>query len=333
MTTNTGKEYISKLVNGRYCLDVPAEYQNLVDFKQKITRTSLPSLVKLRNQILGYNPDLQHRPILDLIKREDVAKPSDRVYTFGAMADLHIGHIQEDRNALRKYVYEAVDHYDVRTFFIAGNWIDGDKFSNENYVTGLDNQVNTFLEVLPYIPGVKYYILDGDDHEGWFFQKQNVLPGQLAVDKQAAFGRDDLFYLGYMEATVTLNFPNGHNVKLGVMHGGGGTSSRNYGLAAQKAIDERYHPAEIPDILILGHYHKLLSLANYRGCHVFMPGCFTHQSNFTRKLGITGMIGGYVVTVGFNGEGRLRVQNTPLDYSGKGWSHDPEFDNHFNIRA
>lgn len=334
MATNTGKRGITRLNDGRYCWDVPAEYQHLTQGKQKVTRgrDSLPSLVKYRNSVLGFNPDLQSRPVVDLRQRDQHIAPYPHTYTFGVMADQHIGHIQEDVDALRAFIYEAVEDYGVKTFYTAGNWIDGDKFPNENYVTGLDNQISRFLEVLPYIPGVQHRILDGDDHEGWYQQRHNVFPGQQLVERQAAFGRDDLFYLGYLEASEEIVFDDSHSFKLGVMHGGGGTSIKNYGLAAQSAVDQRYHPSDVPDILLLGHYHKLLSLGNYRGCHVIMPGSFVRQSYFTRKQGTTSMIGGYVVTVGFNGAGRLRVIPTPLDYSSKGWSHNPNFNNHFIIK-
>ncbi len=118
-------------------------------------------------------------------------------------------------------------------------------------------------------------------------------------------------------------FPvGGKDAHMKVMHGGGG-SAKSVSLAAQNIIDGSMTPREIPDILLIGHYHKAHFLPNYRGCYAIQTGCFEWQTTFMRKKILHAAIGGWVVDVSRNGNDRLRVGAEYLSYKPKPWKHTP----------
>ena len=62
----------------------------------------------------------------------------------------------------------------------------------------------------------------------------------------------------------------------------------------QKMIDGMEADSK-PNILAIGHYHKLEYLF-YRNVHCFQAGCFQTQTPFTRGKGISVHLGGWIIT-------------------------------------
>lgn len=216
-------------------------------------------------------------------------------YRFGLCGDNHICSNYERMDVLHA-IYDIYARDGIKDVFNTGNWIDGEaRFNKQDiYVHGMGNQLRHFAKVYPQRPGVTTQFVAGDDHEGWYVQREGVNIGQLAEDEARRQGRTDLVYLGYMEHDVELVNGEGNSSKLRVVHPGGGSA---YALSytTQKLI-ESYSGGEKPAIVALGHYHKAEYL-HYRNIHAIQTGCTMDQSPFMRKKRLSAHIGGWIVEV------------------------------------
>jgi predicted phosphodiesterase len=265
----------------------------------------------------GFDPDKGVQPDFEAVPWEP---GNGKVIRFGVISDTHLCSLYEALEPLHQF-YSELSEYGIKHVFHCGNWVDGDKYRTEVHTWGVNAQLSYFLRNYPQLPDMTTHILDGDDHEGWWFQNSGVLAGSVLVNMASQFDRDDLNYLGYMEQDV--HFPvEGQDVRMKVMHGGGG-SAKSISLASQNIIDGTMTPAEIPDILLLGHYHKSHFLPNYRGCFAIQAGCFEWQTTFMRKKILHAAVGGWIVEVSRNSRGRLRVSAQYLSYPPKPWKHEP----------
>jgi len=135
--------------------------------------------------------------------------------------------------------------------------------------------------------GVTTHYIAGDDHEGWYAQREGIEIGRYLESRAKAAGRTDLHYMGYAESDVSLKCGSGEAVAR-IVHPGGGSS---YALSytAQKLV-ESYQGGEKPHILIIGHYHK----AEYcfpREVHCLQAACTQDQSLFMRKKKLAAHVG------------------------------------------
>lgn len=219
----------------------------------------------------------------------------DGVYRFGFVTDNHLG---------SKYAREDVLH-DLYDFFVregvsrvynAGNWIDGEARFNrfDLKVHGMSAQLRYFAERYPQREGITTYYIAGDDHEGWYANKQGIDIGrhaeQVARDE---YGRNDLRYLGYMEAYIKLiHARTGALSRMLVVHPGGG-SAYAVSYSPQKLI-ESLDGGEKPAVALLGHYHKMDAF-NYRNVWIVQGGTTEDQTPFMRKLKIQAHVGGLLM--------------------------------------
>lgn len=213
---------------------------------------------------------------------------------FALVSDAHLCSKYEDLENLTLF-YELAHAEGCRTFYDCGNWIDGESRFNKSdlKVHGLGNQVNYWAENWPRIKGVKTHFIAGDDHEGWYTQREGIDIGKFAQNTAREAGRTDLEYLGYMEHDIHFESPTeGSPTILRLLHGGGG-SSYAISYTAQKII-ESYTGGEKPHILCIGHYHKMGYFFN-RGVHAVLAGCFQHQSPFMRKKRLAAHMGGWII--------------------------------------
>ena len=107
-----------------------------------------------------------------------------------------------------------------------------------------------------------------------------------------AQGRNDLVYLGYMEADIEIKAPQGSAI-IKVIHAGGG-SSYAFSYASQKLV-ESFQGGEKPAVCIIGHYHK----SEYcfpRNVHCVQCGCTQDQTRFMRKRKLAAHVGFATIT-------------------------------------
>jgi predicted phosphodiesterase len=224
---------------------------------------------------------------------EFVSEP-DGTYTFGAMGDTHLGSKYERLDALNG-MYDTFAEEGVSRVFHCGNWIDGEaRFNRFDLIAhGMGGQCEYLAEHYPRRPGITTYAIAGDDHEGWYAQREGVDIGRYAEMAFRDAGRLDWVNMGYMEATVKLRHAQtGATATMAIVHPGGGSA---YALSytVQKIV-ESYAGGEKPAVLLLGHYHKL-EFVNVRNVWCYQCGCTQDQTPFMRKKRLEAHIGGHVV--------------------------------------
>jgi hypothetical protein len=210
---------------------------------------------------------------------------------FGALGDTHLGSKHERLDVVNA-LYDRYVEEGITEVYHAGNWIEGEcRFNRHDIkVFGLDAQIDYFIQNYPQRKGITTHYVAGDDHEGWYQQREQIVIGAHLEDRATAAGRKDLKYLGYLEGDVRFRVKGGEDW-MRVMHPGGGATYA-FSYVAQKQA-EAYQGGEKPRIVILGHYHK------YDSCYprevwVLQVGCCVDQSIFMRKKPIAAHVGGCI---------------------------------------
>ena len=219
-----------------------------------------------------------------------VSRP-DNTFLFGAAGDLHAAskHCRWD---VREELYQTFIEEGAQCSFDTGNWIDGEASFNryDIEVHGLDEQCRLLANRHP--KGLKTYAVWGDDHEGWYVQREGVDVGRYNESLMQAAGHDWV-NLGFMEAHVNLqNANSGKIVPMAVVHPGGG-SAYALSYSIQKII-ESYEGGEKPAVGLYGHYHKIWS-GIIRNVFVLQTGCQQDQTPFMRKKRLEAHVGGALV--------------------------------------
>jgi hypothetical protein len=226
---------------------------------------------------------------------EYVSRP-DNSFKFGVTSDNHCGSKYERLDVLND-LYDEFAKEGVDRAFNAGNWVDGEcRFNkHELLVHGMDGQLRHLAKVFPQRPGITTYAVAGDDHEGWWAQREGIDIGRRAEQTMREEGREDWVNLGYMEAHVRLvNANTGKSSIMAVVHPGGG-SAYALSYSIQKII-ESLDGGEKPAVGLYGHYHKLWA-GNIRNVWCLQCGTTKDQDSFMRKKKIEAHVGGAIVTL------------------------------------
>lgn len=233
------------------------------------------------------------------IKKKDpvtinISKHGENELIFGGIADTHIGSKYERLDVLNS-LYDRFVDAGVTTVFHGGNWIDGESRFNKTdiYAFGLGNQVENFIEKYPQRKEIKNYIISGDDHEGWYVQRENINIGEYMQMIAQKNGRYDLIDAGYIERDFELKQKNGSSILRLIHAGGGSTYAISY--TAQKYV-EMLQGGEKPQIVLVGHYHKF-EYGYPREVHVCQLGCTEDQTPFMRKKKMQAMVGGCIFRI------------------------------------
>lgn len=253
----------------------------------------------------------------------NIKKMSTGYFKFGAIGDNHMCSKYSRMDVLNA-LYDLYESEGVTVVYNTGNWIDGEaKFNKHDLmVHGMDNQIDFFIENYPKRKGIKTYFVAGDDHEGWYTQREGIDIGKYAEIKAKEAGRDDLIYLGYMEADVEIPAKNGKTI-IRVLHPGGG-SSYAISYTIQKIV-ESFQGGEKPHVLLAGHYHK----ADYvftREVHCIQTGTTQDQSPFMRKKKLAAHLGGWIIEMQTDDNGvvtRFKQEFMPFYDNGyyKKWAY------------
>ena len=258
-------------------------------------------------------------------------------FPFGATGDTHIASphsMNNTRSGPLWDFYKRCADEGIEYVLHGGNWIDGNARFNVNEVlkTGVTAQVEMFIDNYPQMPGVKTVFIAGDDHEGWFWQHKGVDMAEDAALKAVQAGRDDMHFIGYVEADILLIpkkgiFYNRYHASpedkrtiavpsldrdgnaiitqdgkeimrtsdysiIRLMHGGGGTA---YAKSIRpQTIVNTLEDRDKAQIFIIGHYHKTTS--DYiRNAFVYQVGTMEHQSTFMRKKTIAADMGNWLL--------------------------------------
>lgn len=225
-------------------------------------------------------------PIVEIFSRPD------NTYLFGACGDQHVASKYFRADVLSN-LYARYDNASVQAVFNTGNWIDGEASFNRYDITahGLDRQCRELAAVYPRCDFPTYAVW-GDDHEGWYAQREGIDVGKYAESVMRSAGHD-WHDLGFMEAHVKLTNANtGKYAVLSVVHPGGGSA---YALSytIQKIV-ESLEGGEKPAVGLYGHYHKLWS-GNVRNVWCAQTGTTQDQTPFMRKKRLEAHVGGMLI--------------------------------------
>lgn len=275
----------------------------------------------------GYTIHTTPAPAI-LTERHKYTSNPGGYYKFGYLSDSHY---------CSKYAREDVvtDLYDwfaaerVDRVFHTGNYIDGEARFNKHdiHTHGMQNQLDYFCKNYPQrkVSGkpLMTYIVSGDDHEGWYGQREGVdigwLMEQTAKDK---FQRTDLVNLGYIESFVRLQHKDHKDVSshlLAVHPGGGSSYATSY--APQKYI-EALQGGEKPAIVLFGHWHKIFDLL-IRNVICLGGGCTKDLDTFGRKMKLAYHIGGMIVELWQDQNGAItRWRIEKKQYFDRGYYND-----------
>ena len=222
----------------------------------------------------------------------DFRKHVEEVTPIGCIADTHIGSKYERLDALNNF-YDRCVEAGVTQVYLAGNVIEGESRFNkfDIYVSGFQAQVENFIKKFPQRDGITTYFITGDDHEGWYVQRENIDVGQIIELKAREAGREDLVYIGHVERDIEFVQKNGSSV-FRVIHAGGG-SSYAWSYTSQKYA-EMLAGGEKPSFVLVGHYHKF-DWSYPREVHVLQPGSFKSQDTWMRKKKLQSIVGGCIV--------------------------------------
>lgn len=214
--------------------------------------------------------------------------------SFGVVADMHMCSKSERLDVLEA-AYDEFAKRKINTVLCPGNYVDGECRFNQHelYAHGIADQCQYAIDHWPQRKGIKTYYVDGDDHEGWFQQREGIEFGRYLSLESRAQGRDDLVYLGYMEADFVLVAPQGSAV-VKLIHAGGG-SSYAFSYSSQK-LAESFQGGEKPAVAIIGHYHKQ-EYCFPRNVHCVQAGCCQDQTRFMRKRKLAAHVGFCIITL------------------------------------
>lgn len=240
-------------------------------------------------------------PVFELVSRPD------NTYLFGAAGDLHAAS-KYTRWDVRNDLYRQFIEAGAQCSFDTGNWIDGEATFNRYDIEahGLHRQCELLARNHPR--GLKTYAVWGDDHEGWYVQREGIDVGRYAENVMREAGHE-WTNLGFMEAHVLLRNANtGKAASLSVVHPGGG-SAYALSYSIQKIV-ESYEGGEKPAVGLYGHYHKLWS-GIIRNVWVVQTGCQQDQTPFMRKKRLEAHIGGVLVQLEQNPKDGSIISMTP----------------------
>ena len=282
------REYSSNVIDIANGLDVsPARVQSSIESLRlsSINFTILPN---------GSVKWLDVPPAGGLISIKHSASDYDGGWRkIGACGDQHLGSNYE-RLDVNEALYDRYAEEGITQVFNTGNWIEGEagrmNFADVK-VHGMDDQIAYAIKHYPARDGITTYFVAGDDHEGWYQKKARITIGAHFERMAKEAGRNDLVYLGYMEADVKLEAEHGEAF-MKVMHPGGGSAYAT-SYAPQK-IAESFQEGEKPHICLLGHYHKM-DYGFHRGIHMVQTGTSQDQSSFMRKQKIKAHVGGALI--------------------------------------
>lgn len=247
------------------------------------------TVVELRDDKISLGTELRKTDETFVI---DQRKHTEQEFCIGFTADNHLNSKYERMDVLNDLFDRFVDA-GVTDVYQGGNMIDGEarfnKFDIFNH--GVEDQVRYFVENWPQREGIKTHFVTGDDHEGWYVQREHIDIGQIIEDRARAIGRTDLHHLGYMERDIEFVQPKGSSI-LRVIHAGGGSSYAT-SYTSQKYV-ESLQGGEKPAIVLVGHFHKL-DYAYPREVHVIQMGCTEDQTPFMRKRRLQAHVGGGIL--------------------------------------
>jgi hypothetical protein len=217
---------------------------------------------------------------------------ADNTYRFAAFGDLHAAS-KYARWDVRKELTKLAEEFGAQAILDTGNWIDGERDFNryDLEAVGLDPQLQVLAKNYPKTK-IPTYAITGADHEGWYTKSEAIDTGRYCESVMRSHGHA-WTNLGYIESDILLkNANSGKTAVMRLIHPGGGSA---YALSYRpQKIIESLEGGEKPDVLLIGHYHKL-EAGLIRNVWYAQTGCQQDQTPFLRTKSIEAHVGGLLI--------------------------------------
>lgn len=224
---------------------------------------------------------------------------SNRKIRFGLIGDTHYNSKYVQMTYLNEF-YDKCVSLGIKDIYHTGDIDDGEQMrpghAYENYTQGADEHIAEIIKNYPYREGVMTHFITGN-HDASFRKSCGLDIGNQIISK-----RSDLNYLGRDVANINIT----ENVTMQLRHP---WSSSAYALSYRpQKIVESMEASYLnkPTILCIGHFHKMEYLY-YHNVHVFQTGCFQSATPFTTGKGISIFMGGWIIEIEIDSEGKLKA--------------------------
>lgn len=250
----------------------------------------------------GYNIENIHGVIRlekNIIPKENIYNydwRGSRIITFGVVSDTHLCSKDQQLTHLNDF-YNICENRGIKDVYHAGDVTDGYNKRRGDHIyqtfcVGADDQVNYVVKNYPKRDTITTHFIIGN-HDAW-----HITNGGVDIGKMIAARRDDMKYLGCLNAIVNLT----PNCRMELNHPLDGASyALSYSI--QKYMDSM-SGGQKPNILINGHHHKMLYMF-YRNIHAIEAGCFEAQTPWMKGKRIAAHVGGFIVTVHVDSDGSI----------------------------
>jgi hypothetical protein len=180
----------------------------------------------------------------------------------------------------------------------------------------MDAQIDYTIKHYPHYDGMVTYFIDGDDHEGNWWQKEGVHFGKVLEERAIVAGRNDLRWLGYVEGNMDLLIGD-VPVSTRLTHPGGG-SAYAPSTKSQVLVD-KCAPNRLPNLWLVGHYHKGDFLPDYKGVAILQTGCAVDVGPWAHKQPLIYHIGGWLIDIETHVNSRPTFGATYFRYEPSEW--------------
>lgn len=192
----------------------------------------------------------------------------------GIVSDTHLGSINQQLTNLESmydiFVQEGVEHV-----VHAGDLIDGGGIYPgqvyRDFVQGPQAQAQYAIDKYPRRKGLITHAISGNHDQSF-----KGVDAMWIIDGR----RKDIDYLGYYQQLVEIG-----GIHIMLNHGAGASGAGRSAKLEQYIINSLFHHQY--DAYVLGHYHTVAYLPNYKGVLGVQPGAFQGQTEYVSRLGHT----------------------------------------------
>jgi len=300
MNEKTIDKLVSRLQNHKHTIDELAQLFKVDSDEVRNTINHLSDkgiAIHTQTSHQDKSKELYHINILPNIGNVFYISDKDnnnRRMTFGAISDIHFA----SKYHLPKTFHETMKRFEqtgITRVYVAGDIVDGThiyKGHLENIITpSIEGQTDIAAEAFAKHPNLEFWGIAGN-HDYSFTQQNGAKPLAILESKV-----DNFKNLGDLRADVVY-----HGIKIRLLHGASGRAyARSYPsqtyLRDLFGGSEREDISNMPQILIIGHYHTLYNSKDH-GIHIIQATSFQDGDNeYCIRKGLTGPNGGYRISL------------------------------------
>lgn len=243
------------------------------------------------------HPELQRQIKKILYRGKVITHPWGKKFKIGIISDTQYGSLYANQNLVES-LYKKFKEEGCDAVYHPGDLVDGYKMYRGHEFEVADHgckaQRERVIKDYPDVGLTTYWIRGNHDDSFWKNFGEDI--GEL-IGKD----RKDLICIGREEEDIRLG-ENENAPIIRLYHGSGGGTTYALSYQIQKYI-ESLSGGQKPDIIIMGHHHKLLDMPCYRNIFAILGGTTQSQTPFMKGKKAAAHLGGYII------EGKIDKQN------------------------